>query len=98
MDDLGHPQMRAHPDTLNAVSRALDDADFISKLPNGNKDFEDILKAVKNPLDSGTASKFVPLPEHLDNIRDLFSRHSETIGRSELEKFENRYCLSRNYF
>ncbi|AYB29381.1 hypothetical protein [Chryseolinea soli] len=79
-----HVNIRRHVPSLEKVSDLLNDADFIGKLPNGRSDLDEIIDAVKNPLDGGTASKLAKLSDHLENVRQVVKKHAGVDGFDRL--------------
>lgn len=79
-----HVEMRKHVPTLEKVSELIDDADFIGKLPEGRTDLDDIINAVKNPLNEGGDYKLVKLTDHLQNVKQVVKNHSGADGFRKL--------------
>lgn len=79
-----HAEMRKHIPSIEKVSDLLNDTDFMSKLPNGRTDLDNIIDAVKNPLNGGGNYKLVKLADHLENVKQVVKKHSGADGFDRL--------------
>jgi hypothetical protein len=80
-----HKKIRTHIASLNKIAELLHPS-ILSKIPGGEEKLMDILKAAKNQLEDGTASKLVKLADHLENIKQFaqkFGDRNPPIGGYE---------------